>query len=594
MRKKLGALLLLFVALPTLAQVPYIETLEVRVHSVDVVVTDAKGKPVPNLTREDFQLLEDGVAKPITNFSAFSSAEKRPAPTPTAEATPAAPVEEIKRAPRKFIFYVDEMSLTDPARKKLEAQLQKLLDTSMEAGDEAMIVRPAEEKKLATAFSANRQEVRKALTTAIHDEGWRADAPILREQRLLENMMSGLNERSAKRVAARRWAGIVRARVQQRLGQLRAVVNAAAEVEGRKVLVVITESLPAEPGREAFMAAGDIAATDTTMRSDAGNDSSSAAPGNPESYADWGQMPTYESNLDWVSLRPMIDEIGRSAATNNITIYSVQAEYGQALLVPGGNIGATTPGRDATRPSQQRQPASVARLSGYGMIAMVEEMTTNTEKTLKPLAEMTGGTWHRGGLSFDNLIQEISTDVQSYYSLGYRAGEEFDRAHKLVVRVKGHPELHVRTRQEVIRKSPRREMTDRVVASLLDPADTNELGITLESKQVAVAADRRSKTIYVAARVPMTNLTFIPQGDKLVAKFSVHYAVTGTETDFVSGMHGEQVVEVPADKFEAAKTQNWTYVVPLTLRPDRHVVAIGVLDELSNQSGFARMELDLR
>ena len=566
-----------------LGQVPYIETLEVRVHSVDVVVTDAAGKPVTGLTGDDFQLLEDGVEKPITNFSASTGGAARTSAAPATPAgEPAAEQVAERRAPRRFIFYVDEMSLSQPVLKKLEAELGKLLETTMEPGDEAMIVRPAEEKKLTAPFSGDREAVRRALLDAVRDERWRADAPILREFRLLENEMRGVSSHIAARVAARRWAGIVRARVQQRLGQLHAVVNAAGEVQGRKVLVLVTESLPLEPGKEAFTAYSDVVTVEAT--GEEGQDA----------FADWTNNPSYDSNVDWVNLRPLVQEIARSAATNGITIYTIQPEYGLALLGPGGNIAATTPGRDAPPGPAQRRPASVARLNGAGLSKMVEHMTTNTESALRPLAEMTGGTWQRGGLSIDNLVADITSDVGSYYSLGYRAGDEVDLAHRLEVRVKGHPELRVRTRQEVVRKSPEREMTDRVVATLLVPGTTNELGIGLESKQVAVAPDRQYKSVLVAARIPLSSLAFIPDGDKLKARFTVHYAVTGTDTDFVSGVHGDQVVEIPADKFEESKSQSWTYVVPLNLRPARHTVAIGVLDTLSNLSGFGRIELDLR
>jgi VWFA-related protein len=579
--RRLVAALLLF-ALPAAAQVPYIETLEVRVHSVDVVVMDAKGNPVPGLTREDFQLFEDGVEKPITNFSGFAGGRQAILPVPDSQDRPSStPAEEPRRAPRKFIFYVDEMSLAQPTLEKLETELGKLLASTLQPGDEAMVLRPAEEKKLATPFSGDQAAVRKTLIDAIRAERWRADAPILREMRQLENEMRGVASQVAARVAARRWAGIVRSRVQQRLGQLRAVVNAAAEVEGRKVLVLVTESLPLEPGKEAFTAYTDVTSVEA---------------GTPDlPFGDWRELPNYSGAVDWVNLKPLVDEIGRSAATNGITIYSVQAEYGIGMLAPGGDIGATTASRlRQTSGDTQRRPASEARLNAYGQTRMVEHMTTNTEGTLRSLAEMTGGTWARGGLSIDDLMTGIASDVQSYYSLGYRAGESVDRSHRIEVRVKGRPELKVRTRQEVMRKSPQREMTDRVVASLLDPSDSNELGIRLEHKQVGVAADRQYKTVLVAARVPLSTLTFIPaDGDKLVARFSVHYAAMGTEIDFVSGMHGEQVVEIPAAKFEEVKSQNWTYAVPLNLRPARHTVAIGVLDSLSHLSGFGRVELDL-
>ncbi|HEX6085395.1 MAG TPA: VWA domain-containing protein [Thermoanaerobaculia bacterium] len=576
MTKKLGLLLLLLTVVPAVAQVPYIETLEVRVHSIDVVVTDAKGKPVAGLGPADFQLFEDGVEKPISNFSGVAGGGQAILPVLDGRDRPSS-TSEPQRAPRKFIFYVDEMSL-GASQKKLEKELARLIDTAMQPGDEAMIVRPAEEQKLTTPFIGDREAVRKALLEAVREEGWRADAPILREMRLLEQQLGGVSTSFAARVGARRWAGLVRARAEQRLGQLRAVVNAAAGIEGRKVLVLITESLPLEPGKEAFTAMGDVVTVPIDTAFYDGSPVAGQLSANPE------------STIDWVSLKPLVEEIGRTAATNGISIYPVQPEYGLSLLAPGGDIGAANP----TRTSEVRSQASVARLTSTGKSVLVEHMTSNTEATLAPLAAMTGGTWHRGGLQLDDVVNRIVEDVSSYYSLGYRAGDAFDTAHKIEVRVKGRPDLKVRTRQEVMRKSPQREMTDRVVASLLDPSDTNELGIRLEMKEVAVAADRQYKTVWIAARVPLSTLTFVPDGDKLKARFSVHFAATGTESDFASGVHGEQLVEIPAATFEEVKDQNYTYVIPLNLRPAKHTIAIGVLDMLSNLSGFGTLQLNLR
>ena len=58
------------IAFSALAQqkTPYGETLEVRVIDVDVIVTDRSGKPVTGLTRDDFELFENGKRKEITNF----------------------------------------------------------------------------------------------------------------------------------------------------------------------------------------------------------------------------------------------------------------------------------------------------------------------------------------------------------------------------------------------------------------------------------------------------------------------------------------------------------------------------------------------
>src|ERR1051326_1405737 len=62
------AMLLLMLAFSISAQEKLVESIEVHVVNVDVVVTDRAGNPVPNLKRDDFELYENGKPQTITNF----------------------------------------------------------------------------------------------------------------------------------------------------------------------------------------------------------------------------------------------------------------------------------------------------------------------------------------------------------------------------------------------------------------------------------------------------------------------------------------------------------------------------------------------
>ena len=62
--------------------------IDVNLVQVDAVVTDAKGKPVTDLTVEDFELLQDGQPQKITSFDFINLAGRRPAATPTVGVQP--------------------------------------------------------------------------------------------------------------------------------------------------------------------------------------------------------------------------------------------------------------------------------------------------------------------------------------------------------------------------------------------------------------------------------------------------------------------------------------------------------------------------
>src|SRR5262245_15207259 len=56
-------------ALPTLG-----ETIEVSIVNVDVFVTDKAGNRVRGLTKDDFEVFEDGVKQPLSNFAEYTTA----------------------------------------------------------------------------------------------------------------------------------------------------------------------------------------------------------------------------------------------------------------------------------------------------------------------------------------------------------------------------------------------------------------------------------------------------------------------------------------------------------------------------------------
>src|SRR4051812_5761489 len=87
--------------LSSAATAPYIETFDVRVNNIDVIVTDAHGNRITGLRQEDFEVRENDAAQPISNFSEYRSEQ-----SVDAIASDRAPA----RVSRKFVFLVDDMS----------------------------------------------------------------------------------------------------------------------------------------------------------------------------------------------------------------------------------------------------------------------------------------------------------------------------------------------------------------------------------------------------------------------------------------------------------------------------------------------------
>ena len=144
---RLGALALLGLALSAHAAAqqhlpPHREIMEVTVANVEVIVTDADGNRIRGLTRDDFELLENGRAVRVSNFAEVTenviSIESSPAPD--ALAAPPSEIEPPRAAPvRRVVVFVDLTTVGGIRRRNAIKSISEFLD-QLAPEDERMIV----------------------------------------------------------------------------------------------------------------------------------------------------------------------------------------------------------------------------------------------------------------------------------------------------------------------------------------------------------------------------------------------------------------------------------------------------------------------
>jgi VWFA-related protein len=557
------ALAVISPATPLLAQsqpAPYIETFDVRLHDLDVIVTDRAGKPVPGLRKEDFVVTENGAPQTITNFTVFGDSTG----TATKDGTGAEGAAADDSGGRRFVFFIDELALHPYTRNRMITHASNLV-RAMKPGDEAMIITPAAEEKVALPFTGNVDTVLATLKKVFMSTGTRTSTQTRREQEFLEQQLA-MSPRSDKaygdssveqqrRQVKRMYARAVTRRVDQRLGQLRSIIAALAETPGRKVLILATESLSATPGVEAFRADANPAIDeDSSVRND-GVVADSRGGATLEAGKSDGEAARPDTESNWGDKRAVIREIARKASTNGITIYALQPEFGLRLSAPGG--------------IERRSNISMAVVNP----TYIAQVNAGTETTLATLTEMTGGKWYRGDGPVDDAFRQVASDVTTYYSIGYPAPEgKTDVARAIDVTVKGRPDLRVRFRKELVEKSLSQEMADQVVASLLVPRTKNELNIDVTTNVKPFNGNMREVTVQVD--VPMEKLLFLQEGnDTYKAQFSVHYAAAGQSADFMSGENRTQ------------------YITTLRVPMSSMNIAVGVMDTFSRLTGFQTVKL---
>ena len=520
-----------------------------HVIGVDVVVTDKKGNPVNGLTKDDFQIFENGQEKPISNFSQIEGKPAKPAitvPAPAMPPAPALPKEEInEQLRRRIILYIDNLSLAPFNRNRVFKQMKEFVKNVMRPGDEAMVATYNRSLKVRAPFTRDAVQIQQTLD-AISGESALGIANRSESKDVMGRIRDATNYDDAV-ASARSYAASVDHDLRQSVESINGLLTTLAGVEGKKLLVLTTEGFQIQPGREVFTMIDEVAREKGWQSS---------------------------SMLEAMSYNgaPLIESIAKTANANGITIYAIHA----------GGLSAGSEGMTADNQQSISYNVTSAALS-------------NTTESLQILAELTGGLATSRTNNFAGAFKNIERDLDSYYSLGYRAGtERVDRQRTLEVRVKNRA-LSVRNRQTFVEKSTFQDMSDRVIANLLYRTKANDLGVRVKVN-APVAADDLFK-VPVEVQIPIDNLTLLQQGEVYMGGFSIYVVVGNKDGDMSDVSRKSHQITIPVGDFPKAKGKYYTYTLDLMCERGLNKISIGVVDDVSNISGFDRQQVitqDLR
>ncbi len=530
------------------------ETVNVRVVNVDVVVTDRKGNPVHGLDVSEFEIVENRIQQKITNFyevadrTKGTTTPKQPArgTSPTAVKQPL-PVELPDQQKRKIIFFVDNLSLNPLSRNRVFKSMKEFAAETMRPGDEAMVATWNRSMKIRVPFTPDVIQIQQSLDSILGESSYGAQN--MSERRGVESQIREARTYESAIGAARQYAQSVEHDLRQTVSAVTGLLSTLAGVEGKKVMVMTSEGFPMQPGREMFQYIDDL----------------------KREKQDW--QGSGSSLLEGMSFESssLISAVARAANANGITIYPIHA---------GGLVGNNEMSAENNRPvSFQVQQSAVS----------------NSTDSLALMADMTGGVATLGTNNFADGLKRITRDLGSYYSLGYRSStERVDRQRSVEVKMKNRNYV-ARSRRTFVEKSVPTEMTDRVVANLFYPTKANDLRITVVTGRPVAFEDKFK--VPVEIHIPMESLTLIPQGETLAGGFSIFLGVADKNGDMSDVTQRNQPLRFSPLELEKMKGKHFTYAVELLMAGGRNKISVGVIDDLSNSTGFERRDIlaaDLR
>lgn len=516
-----------------------IESIEVRVTNVDVVVTDSKGNPVAGLSKDDFDLFEDGKKQDLTNFYEVRGDEAKPAANAQSADPAAEPPVEMRK--RRVVFFIDNYSIHPFRRNEVFRAIDKQLDQIVRDGDEAMIATWSRGLRIVQPFTTDRS----ALRAAMKEVGRNGAVSInLATQRKMAqdrvNMVIQSANFARRQPTPDELASVVRAYADEvalnaklLIESVNATITALSGMEGKKVLVFAGAHLPDKPAAELFQWLGNMA---------------SAASLNVIAQA---------SNR---SLSVDIEKLARNANANGVTMYMIDtadlegngAEVGE---IPDPNVGFTE--------------------------------YTNTAIAFQAIAKITGGVALTASRNFDLAVQTVARDLGSYYSLGYRPSDGSPGSRRIAVKTK-NPDYTIRSRSSYVAKTVEQQVEDRVISNIYNAMPSSELAIKLET-----AKPKRQGSAYL---IPITvtiapALTLLPQGGDVAGGFAVYIAV-GDERGAMSKVSKQvQPIHITAAAAKLMMQKPLVYTADVMVRPGEHTMSVAVVDQVSNSAGFARMKV---
>jgi VWFA-related protein len=543
-------LLVLVVIGPARAQkIPSLgETIEVAIVNVDVVVTGKDGKRVHGLTRDDFEIYENGKAQPLSHFAEYRGEAIQDRGSLSAEAaatleeTPSEPPSDQPSQRRTLVLFIEEFKLPGFRVDAFITSLKDLVRNTIRSGDSVSLVSFDGNAKVRLSATGDvaavereldeigrecsgpvREMVRIAAVESEDVRAFNAEVAAIGSARGMQMSMPSDTEVAVN--AARIHALEARVEMNRRVATINTLIHGMAGIEGKKLLVLASHRLGEYTGAEFYYAAG---ITDT-------------------------MIPALErADLD---NRPAVRSIIANANASGVTIYPV---FPTGLDYTPADPGA----RDISRN------------------VLINEMVM-----LEQIADQTGGATSYGTLNTAKLMPTVAEDMSNYYSLAYRATpQRDDYARKIVVKMKD-PALKARARREFVEKSDDSQMRDRVLAMLHDAPMESSFELQAELGTIKKTG-RRTQTAPLKVRIPINALTLIPQGGKHSGAFTV-YAITGGKLGEISEVtRRTQTFDVPAADLERALAGYFTYDFDVIISPLTKRVVIGVLDEVSKTYGM--------
>jgi len=539
----LPASLVLLFGYPTQAQESsvFVDRIDVNVVNVEVFVTDSNGQPVEGLSRDDFEVFEDGQRVEVANFYTVKRqselGDEVDSTSPTAATGEATPSVTARRAvpPEQqlhLLVYIDNFSIRQANRQRVLESLESFLGQRVAKNDRVMVVTYNRGIQAIQPFTDDPQQLATALgkIQKLQSNGQRENFRRRTASRAISAALSEPDTAHQARDILQRYIQETRANLLQSVNAIQEAVRSLGGLPGRKAMLYVSDGLPQNPGQALT-----------------------------EQFFGRQRLNANESAL--------FNRVIREANAQQVTFYALDAR---------GPSGASAVSAEMTD--------NVAGGTNRGILDA--RRTMDSQEPLIGMSEPTGGASFLNTVNHDVSMAAMAEDFDHFYSLGYTSTRSGDGSyHTIEVRAK-RSGLKVRHRSGFLDKPEAERVADRTVSALVLGSENNPMGIQIEIDEPEKKG--KSYRVPILIRIPTDQLTLIPNGETHEARLRIFLVVQDSNGGISPVKSLPYPVSIPEQQLAEARRNAIGYVTQLEMRAGEQTLAVGVWDEHSGADSFSR------
>lgn len=520
---------------------------EVVVTNVHVVVRDKSGKSITGLKPENFRLYEDSRLQNLTNFFEVKGMDVIfPVPEKKTEEPPPVPAPPLQRAPHqgnKIVFYFDNSHLHPMNRNwsidKLESFIRQNFPASG-SNNQGQVVCLDQRISVLQDFTSDASR----LLAAVQEVKRHSGGALLRTRtrdtlREELNQLLGGSSRSERRAEtyeealgyARNYVEAEQNELLYSLKSLQAFVDQLAGVEGKKILIYISDGLSINPAEEVY------------------------------SYLDQvypvGGARSEALNYDATRY---FKELTAKCNMSEVTIYPINAR-----------------GLETSILSADKKEGWNTYSRGSGMI---RSGSREQNAGLQLMARETGGLAIVNSNKINVDMEKITEDLNNYYSLGYvslsrREGEY----HTLRVELEGvEGDYDLRVRQGYMWLSQEEKIRDAVFSRLFLERPDNPMNLRIQVLPVEKIplSDRYRLTLKIL--IPLRNLSLYEQNGGAAGQIKLYIFLMDAKGQISPCHELSEEIKIPKQDYEVALRSVYPYLAEMHVSPGQYTISLAVKD----------------